>query len=83
MEIVATIRYTSGREEKFEVELIGGEDAPARLAEFANNPSLMLRTPDELIVIPAGSIECISLEVGEYFTMPTRGLEVRNARRLS
>jgi hypothetical protein len=77
-----TVRYHSGREEHFEIELWGGTGMQTRLKDFIQSPNLALQTSDELIVIPSAAIECISL------TMPkgkdwTKELSiVRRAKRL-
>jgi hypothetical protein len=58
-----TIRFVSGREEKFEIELWGGTGTQARLQEFVDNPRLVLQTADELLIIPGAAIECISIKL--------------------
>jgi hypothetical protein len=58
-----SVRFVSGREEKFEMELWGGTGARARLQAFVEKPSLLLQTGDELLVIPVSAIECISIKV--------------------
>src|SRR6267142_2290929 len=56
-----TVRCTSGREECFEIELYGsGKSAGFRLKDFVNDPTVLLQTADELILIPAAAIECIT-----------------------
>ena len=57
-----TIRFTSGREEKFEMEFAGGAGAPARLQAFVENPTLVLKTVDEVLILPGSAIECISIK---------------------
>jgi hypothetical protein len=57
-----TIRFTSGREEKFEIEFSGGAGAPARLQAFVENSTLVLRTADEVLILPGSAIECISIK---------------------
>ena len=67
---------------KFEVDLIGGSDAPARLKEFLENSTLVLRTDEELIIMPSSGIECITLEIaGDDFPLH-RFPAVRTARRV-
>jgi hypothetical protein len=63
MKTQATIRFVSGREEKFETDLWGGTSAQARLQAFAENPTLILQTSDEVLIIPGSAIECISIKV--------------------
>jgi hypothetical protein len=65
MEAKMTVRYCSGREEQFEVEIYGGGSAELRLREFVKNPTLVLQTDGELILIPAHAIETVSLEIPE------------------
>jgi hypothetical protein len=61
MKASLTVRYVSGREERFEVELWGGTGAQARLDEFLNAPNLALQTADELVIIPGSAVECLSI----------------------
>ena len=83
MKTQVTIRYVSGREEQYEVELHGGKFVEARLKEFANNPTILLQTDDEIIIIPATAIETITLPLpdpeGTSFALPN----VRKAKRLN
>jgi hypothetical protein len=65
MKTLVTVRFASGREEKFEMDLWGGTRAQARLQAFAENPTLILQTNDEVIVIPSSAIECISIKVAK------------------
>jgi hypothetical protein len=82
MKNAVTIRYVSGREEKFEIEFWGGAGAETRLKEFVKSPTVVLQTGTELLVIPATAIECISI------SLPKDGKEkldvggVRAAKRL-
>lgn len=59
---VVTVRYVSGREERFEMEFWVGEGTQERLLDFAEKPNLLLRTGEELIIIPASAIECITIK---------------------
>jgi hypothetical protein len=61
MKNVVTIRYISGREEKFEAEFWGGAGAETRFKEFLKAPTVALQTASELLVIPSTAIECISI----------------------
>ena len=63
MKAAVTVRFVSGREEKFEIELWGGTGAQARLQAFAENPTMVLQTSDEVIIIPNSAIECVSIKV--------------------
>ena len=63
MKASVTVRFVSGREEKFEMELWGGTGAQARLQAFVEKPNLLLQTADELLIIPGSAIECISIKV--------------------
>jgi hypothetical protein len=77
------VRYVSGREEQFEVELLGGTSAEARLKEFVKNPTIVLQTEQEVVIIPATAIESITLPLaesaGEAIALPN----VRKAKRLT
>jgi hypothetical protein len=63
MKASVTVRYVSGREEKFEIDLWASAGAQARLQAFAEKPNLLLRIGDEVLIIPASAIECISIKV--------------------
>ncbi len=78
MDVKLTVRYCSGREEQFEVEIFGGGSAEFRLKEFVKNPTLVLQTEGELIVIPAHAIEAVSLEFPEE---EREGLPLDNIRK--
>jgi hypothetical protein len=82
MKTKITIRYVSGREEQFEVELYGGGSAESRLEEFSKNPTVVLQTGKDIIIIPATAIECITLPLPEPAgaTVPLRN--VRKGKRL-
>ena len=62
MKSSVTVRFTSGREEKFEMQFWGGAGAQARLQAFVENPTLILKTSDEVLIIPGSAIECISIK---------------------
>src|SRR5262245_29893905 len=63
MKTACTIRYISGREEKFETELLGGAGAQARMEAFVKSPTVLLKTSDEVLIIPGTAIECISIKL--------------------
>jgi hypothetical protein len=62
MKTVVTVRFVSGREEKFEMEFWESTGAQARLKVFVEKPNLLLRTSDEMLIIPGSAIECISIK---------------------
>jgi hypothetical protein len=78
-----TVRYASGREDHFEIEIYGGGSAKFRFEEFLKDPTLVLRTAGELIFIPAHAIESISLALpeSEGEQLPLKNL--RRATRVS
>lgn len=82
MKAKVTIRYISGREEEYEVTLQGGKFVEARLKEFANNPTILLQTDEEVIIIPATAIETITIPLsdsdGKLLDLPN----VRRAKRM-
>jgi len=57
---IVSIRFISGREEKYEVDFWGGTGAKARFKEFLSNPTIVLQLSGEVLVIPASAIESIS-----------------------
>jgi len=63
MKTSVKIRFTSGREERFEMEFWGGPGAQARLRAFVAKPTLLLQTSDEVLIIPGSAIECISIKI--------------------
>jgi hypothetical protein len=82
MNVKLTVRYASGRQDHFGVEIFGGGGAKFRLKEFVKDCTLVLKTETELIVIPSHAIESLS------FALPESGHElllkdVRNATRLN
>jgi hypothetical protein len=81
MNATATVRYLSGRSEKFEIEFWGGAGAKARLEEFLKSPNVAVRTDTELILIPGSAIECISITLPEEEDSRHLGA-IRSAKRL-
>ena len=81
MKNTVTIRFTSGREEKFEMDFWGGAGAQARLEAFVQNPTVLLRTTDEVLIFPSPSIECISIKTqkGDVWSTLTN---IRAAKRV-
>jgi hypothetical protein len=82
MKTKLTVRYVSGREEQFEMELYGGGSAEARLEEFVKNPTIVLQTEKEVVIIPATAIESITLPIPESAGKAIALPNVRKARRL-
>jgi hypothetical protein len=82
MKTKVSIRYISGREEKFEVDLYGGKWVESRLREFANNPTILLQTGEEIIIIPATAIESITIPMAEPEGKSIDLPNVRKAKRL-
>ena len=82
MKTKVTIRYLSGREEKFEMELHGGKFVEARLKEFANKPTILLQTDEEIIIIPATAIESITLPMADSEEKSLALPNVRRAKRV-
>ena len=82
METKATVRFLSGREEHFEVELFGGTAAETRLKDFARDPTIVLQTEDEIIIIPSTAVECITLPFPEFGRDNLDFPGVRRARRV-
>lgn len=82
MKTKMTVNYASGRVEQFEVDIFGSGGSELRLKDFAENPTIVMKTDSELIIIPAQAIESISLAlpgpVGEQLPLK----DIRHARRL-
>jgi hypothetical protein len=82
MKASLTVRYISGREERFEVDFWGGTFAAARLKEFLKSPNIALQTSTELVLIPASAVESLSIALPED-EKTRRALEgIRVAKRL-
>ncbi len=81
MKAAVTVRFVSGREEKFEMELWGGTGTEARLQAFAEHPTMILQTSDEVIIIPNSAIECVSIKVPKGDSRFNLG-DVRPATRI-
>jgi hypothetical protein len=76
------VRYVSGRQEQFEVELFGGQSAEARLREFTKDPTIVLQSEKEVVIIPATAIESITLPLPEAAGRPLALPNVRKGKRL-
>ena len=61
------VRYVSGRVEEFEVELFGGPSAEARLKEFAKDPTIVLQTEKEVVII-----KCPNCGTSNRFEVPRK-----------
>ncbi len=77
-----TVRFVSGRSEEFEVDFFGGSNAEARLKEFMKDPSIVLQTDKELVIIPASSIESISIALSEAVAKEMVFPNVRKGKRV-
>jgi hypothetical protein len=77
------VRYVSGREDQFEMELFGGPTTEARLKEFAKDPTIVLQIEKEVVIIPATAIERITIPLPEASGMATALPNVRKAKRLT
>jgi hypothetical protein len=82
MNATATVRYVSGRSERFEIELWGGAGAKARLEAFLKTPNVVMQTDTELIIIPGSAIECISITLPEEGDSRLDLGAVRSGKRL-
>jgi hypothetical protein len=82
MNATATIRYVSGRSEKFEMELWGGARAKERLEAFLKTPNILMQTGTELIIIPGSAVECISITLPEEKDSRLDLGAIRSAKRL-
>ena len=82
MKAALTVRYISGREERFEVEFWGGTASEDRLREFLKSPNVVLQTSTELLIIPASAVESLSIALpeDEQTRPPLKGIRV--AKRL-
>jgi hypothetical protein len=83
MNATATIRFVSGREDKFEFEALGGTGTKARLEAFIKTPNLMMRTDNELIIIPAHAIESVTIALPEDDRSGLGLSDIRVVKRLS
>ena len=77
------IRFHSGREERFSSDFVGGGAAGWRLTEFLNNPTVALKTRDELLIFPSTAIECISITLPPEKQRQTDLSNVRSAERIT
>ena len=82
MNTTMTIRYVSGRSEKFEIELWGGARTKERLDAFLQTPNLVIQTGAELILIPGSAVECVCIALPESGDSRLDLGEIRSAKRL-
>jgi hypothetical protein len=82
MKAKLSVRYTSGREEQFELGVAGGSQADFRLKEFVKDPTLLLRTANEVIIIPSHAIECLTLTLTQLDREPLPLSGARSVKRL-
>src|SRR5262245_36913648 len=78
MKASVTVRFVSGREEKFEMQAWGGAGAKSRVQAIVEKP-LLIQTSNELVVIPVSAIECISIKFpkGESHSFSTMSARPR------
>lgn len=81
MKTSVTVRFVSGREEKFEMEFWGSPGDQARLQAFVEKPNLLLQAGDELLIIPGSAIECISIKAPQGSSRFNFG-DIRPATRI-
>lgn len=84
MQSIVTVRYVSGREERFEVQsLPNAEREPeSRLRMFLEADALTLQTDEELIIIPRTAIEQIAVAMPRASLQRPELQGVRQAKRL-
>jgi hypothetical protein len=63
MKTAVTIRFTSGREERFEMELWGGSGPRHACRHLWRNRLCCFEAWTKVLVIPGSAIECISLKI--------------------
>jgi hypothetical protein len=77
-----SVRYISGRVEEYEIEIYGGASAETALKEFSKNPTIVLRTEKEVVIIPATAIEHITLPLPESAGPRLKLSNTRRGKRL-
>jgi hypothetical protein len=82
MNATMTVRYVSGRSEKFEIELWVGARSKARIDAFLKTPNLVIQTDTELIFIPGSAVECVCITLPEGGDSRLDLGEIRAAKRL-
>jgi hypothetical protein len=82
MKSTVTIRFTSGRHEKYEVELWGGNSSAVRLKTLIESPALTLQVGSELVIFPMSAIEAISVTIAKDDVEKVNLGDVRVAKRL-
>jgi hypothetical protein len=82
MNAIMTVRYVSGRSEKFEIELWGGARTKERIDALLKTPNLAISTSTELILIPGSAVECVCITLPEGGDSQLDLGEIRSAKRL-
>jgi hypothetical protein len=82
MKTKVIVRYVSGREEQFDVDVFWGGSPEGRLKEFLKNPTLVLQTEKEIVIIPATAVESITLSLPESAGQAIGLPNLRKAKRL-
>jgi hypothetical protein len=82
MKTPLTVRFISGREEQFEVNFWAGSGIEGRLQEFVKQPTIVLQTPTELVIIPSTAIESLSIALPEDEETKPEFKSIRVAKRL-
>ena len=57
MKVKLRVKFHSGRETTYEIDFWGGAGLQKRLDEFVACPDIVLRTSDDIVVIPRTAIE--------------------------
>jgi hypothetical protein len=83
MKSPVTIRFISGREERFEVEFPGGAGTETRFKQFLGAPTVALQTAGELHIIPSTGIESISISLPKDVKQQIDIGNVLHAKRLT
>lgn len=84
MKSIVTIRYISGREERFEVQTLpkAEQEPEARLRMFLETEALTLQTDEELIIIPRTAVEQVSVALPRASLAKPELAGVRQAKRV-
>jgi hypothetical protein len=83
MKATLNVRYVSGREEQYEIDLWGGgAGGRARLEEFIDTPNLALNLGNELVVIPGTAVERYSMTMAKTDGGGLDLSTIRTARRI-
>jgi hypothetical protein len=78
------VRYASGREDQYDVELYGGgSTGELRLKELLKAPAVLLQTETELLIIPWAAVERVTIALPQLSGKQEPLPGVRKARRLT